>query len=96
MIAHPSQFTDDHSDVLTTLGQLDVEQFLDRMVPRHLVHGRADVVLAVDDRTYWLKFRCSPSFSNPECRYPMSGVALTIRSPSNSRMRRSVVCVAGC
>src|SRR5262245_52980651 len=44
---------------------------------------------------YWLKSRSSPSFSNPECRKPMSGTALTTVSPSSVRMRRNVVCVAG-
>src|SRR4051794_8106414 len=46
--------------------------------------------------TYWLKSRCSPSFSKPECRNPISGTALTTVSPSRVRMRRRVVCVAGC
>ena len=30
--------------------ELDVQQLLDRVVPGHLVHRRADIVLAVDHR----------------------------------------------
>ena len=50
VVADPRQLGDDHPDVLAARGQLDVQQLLDRMVPGHLVHRRADVVLAVDDR----------------------------------------------
>ena len=50
VIADPGQLGDDHPDVLAPRRQLDVQQLLDRMVPGHLVHRRADVVLAVDDR----------------------------------------------
>ena len=50
VIADPRQLGDDHADVLAARGQLDVQQLLDRVVPGHLVHRRADVVLAVDDR----------------------------------------------
>ena len=50
VIADPRQLGDDHANVLAPRRQLDAQQLLDRVVPRHLVHRRADVVLAVDDR----------------------------------------------
>ena len=50
VVADPRQLADDHADVLAARRQLDAQQLLDRVVPGHLVHRRADVVLAVDDR----------------------------------------------
>src|SRR3989339_1611777 len=38
----------------------------------------------------------SASFSMPRWRYPISGTALTMISPSSSRRSRSTPCVAGC
>src|SRR5581483_8525407 len=38
----------------------------------------------------------SAIFSSPRCKYPMSGVALVMISPSSSSTMRKTPCVAGC
>ena len=50
VIAQARQLGDDHADVLAPRGQFDIQELFDRVVPGHLVHRRADVVLAVGDR----------------------------------------------
>src|SRR5690349_13425549 len=38
----------------------------------------------------------SAIFSSPRCKYPTSGVAFVMISPSNSKTMRNTPCVAGC
>ena len=65
VIADPRQLGDDDANVLAARRQLDVEQLLDGVVPSHLVHGRADVVLAVDNRDVLVEIEVFPQFLEP-------------------------------
>src|SRR5580698_7749921 len=40
--------------------------------------------------------RCSPIFSTPRCRYPITHSRPSTFSPSSRRITRSTPCVAGC
>ena len=65
VIADPRQLGDDHANVLAARRQLDIQQLFDGMVPGHLVHRRADVVLAVDDRHVLVEVEVFAQFLEP-------------------------------
>jgi hypothetical protein len=50
VVVDPGQFGENRAQILAPRGQLQPEQFLDRVVPAHLVAERRDIVHPVDDR----------------------------------------------
>ena len=97
VVADPRQLADDHPDVLAARRQLDVQQLLDRVVPGHLVHRRADVVLAVDDRDVLVEVQVLAELLEPRVQVADVGrrlddpLAVELQDQPERRVRRGVL-----
>jgi len=97
VVADPSQFADDHADVLAAPGQLDVEELLHRVVPGDLIQGGTDVVLAVGDRDILVEIQVLAQLLEPGVQVADIGrraddpLAVQLQDQADRRVRGGVL-----